>query len=160
MKKLVLLLLVNGSVYAQQRFENFSSLRAQRGTYASWALVRYGTSMGDAMGGVFFWDSTSVATDDGKRTIGAWTKGRYMKSETLTMKRGVNQFTTTLLGSQTFVFAHGLSSTPVNVLYNFQLSSPAQFGTSWSADATNITITINTLVSLGTIKINWAAYPD
>ncbi|GAB3881357.1 hypothetical protein [Spirosoma agri] len=142
------------------RFENLTALRAQKGTSSSFAIVRYGVVMNDKMGGLFFWDDLSTGTDDGKKVIGSWPVGRWVKSEPLTQARGVFTVLTLAIGTQSFTIPHGLSATPVNVQYSFQYNTPLSLGTSWTADSTNIYIKINGISVLTNLNICWIAYID
>lgn len=142
------------------RFENLTALRTQRGTMSSFAIVRYGFTANDKMGGLFFWDDAATGADDGKKVIGAWTTGRWIKSEPLTQARGVYSVLTLAIGTQSFTIPHGLSATPVNVQYSFQYNTPLSLGTSWTADSTSIYIKIQGVSVLSNLNICWIAYID
>lgn len=162
---LITLILISISLKAQvtsvasKSFGTITDLRAMSGSENVQVLVQGLSTIGDQNGGVYYWNSSATATDDGFTVIKVTnvTTGRWMRMPNSNSIKGSSTFSGTGLVNS-FTVTHGLPFTPLQVYIQPRTSNAVQ---NWIAigdiTATTFKVTFTNIPILGTnnIAFDW-----
>ncbi len=142
-------------------FDVLADLTGQVGTDGVSVSVRSGTTFNDGGGGIYFWDASSTATQDGVTIIQVTgvTTGRWMRSKNNNYSVGSYTFPVIALTS-TYTITHNLPYTPRHI--NLQASTGAAAASpvyipAASINATTFQIVFSGLLLVGTATFSYLA---
>lgn len=141
---------------ASKSFGTIVDLRAQAGTDNVQVLVQGLSTVGDQNGGIYYWNSTSTAIDDGFITLAVTgvPTGRWIRMPNSNTIKGTSTFSALALTSS-YVINHGLPFTPLQVFIQAKTANAAVPSWISNINSTSFTVNFSSVPLLGTLNLSF-----